>query len=600
MLRCWNVNGNNITYDKDITWLINPLINQWIVSWFTVSTWSVASGKAILQATRTNWEVVYVSVENTTAITIDTTGTKKVYITIDQSKLDDWIENLENWTGIVSVSTWASYPSSNYIPLASITSGVITDERSFISYKWGKFTSDVEIIGRTTLHRLPPNSILVSQPKTELPIVNPWFSGTWSTTSWWINWSSASWWANNSWYWSQLLSFDNGRLKLETTWINSYVEARNTLWGYDGVTAQSLAVTPNTIYVLEYEYETQYISWDSSNWFGVYILMQQSDGVWAWTFTPLAWVKTTIGKTLFYWEFTTSATANYLNISPILYWHTWAWTLQMKAWVDNIKIYPKTSDAWFKYIAWKPWEVIWFDSSTWILQSMLPVPATNTGYFTDNNILSDANSAPWSWWYGATPATTNTPSSWYWKLLNIQENSNYWQQYCINDTWEYVRNKSWWSWWNWIPKPPLRAISKLTSNFVTSSTTFVDVTGSALALESGYTYRVQFDVAWSSTDATAQLYFSLSYGWTQSLFVYDVMIPLSWATNGRVDWGTGNDSLTWSLWYNSSVNTMITIFATIVTTSASNLTLRVKKTAWSWVNMTILAGTSWFAEKLSI
>lgn len=70
-----------------------------------------------------------VAVENTASISIDTTGTKKVWLAISQTKLDDGTANLEDGTGIITVATGASYPASNYIPLASITSGVITDAR---------------------------------------------------------------------------------------------------------------------------------------------------------------------------------------------------------------------------------------------------------------------------------------------------------------------------------------------------------------------------------------------------------------------------------------------------------------------------------------
>lgn len=135
MLRCGNLNGNNISYDKDFSLLVSSLLSGGIVSGFGVTTNAVWIGKAVLEATRTNGEVVLVAVENTTSITIDTTGTKKVRITIDQTKLDDGTANLEDGTGIITVATGASYPASNYIRLASITSGVITDTRIMATAK---------------------------------------------------------------------------------------------------------------------------------------------------------------------------------------------------------------------------------------------------------------------------------------------------------------------------------------------------------------------------------------------------------------------------------------------------------------------------------
>lgn len=146
MLRCWNVNGNNITYDNDITTLIYWFFNQWIISWFQVSAGSVGVWSGILYATRTNWEIVAVAIENTTSLTLDTSGTKKVYLTINQAKLDDGSENNVDGTGIVSVATWASYPVSNCIKLASISGGTITDEREYVTLKANKVTWDLNFV----------------------------------------------------------------------------------------------------------------------------------------------------------------------------------------------------------------------------------------------------------------------------------------------------------------------------------------------------------------------------------------------------------------------------------------------------------------------
>ena len=73
--------------------------------------------------------------ENTANVVVDLTGTKKVYILVDQGKLDDGSSNAEDGTGIGSIQTGASWPASNYIPLASITGGVITDARETLTGK---------------------------------------------------------------------------------------------------------------------------------------------------------------------------------------------------------------------------------------------------------------------------------------------------------------------------------------------------------------------------------------------------------------------------------------------------------------------------------
>lgn len=70
---------------------------------------------------------------------VDTTGTKKVWIEVPQAKLDDGSLNNEDGTDIATISTGASYPAGNYIPLASITGGTITDERTKVTVKADAF-----------------------------------------------------------------------------------------------------------------------------------------------------------------------------------------------------------------------------------------------------------------------------------------------------------------------------------------------------------------------------------------------------------------------------------------------------------------------------
>jgi len=69
---------------------------------------------------------------------IDTSGTKKVWIAIDPQYIEDGTLATNGLgMGIATIQTGASYPAddSYYIPLASITSGVITDERPMLSMK---------------------------------------------------------------------------------------------------------------------------------------------------------------------------------------------------------------------------------------------------------------------------------------------------------------------------------------------------------------------------------------------------------------------------------------------------------------------------------
>lgn len=144
MQRVWVLNWNNITYDKDLTaWLLASL-NAGIVEWFSVS-WSGASAeiepwKALIECTRTNGEKIMVFFENTANVPVDMSGTKKVYIEVDQAKLDDWATNNEDGTEIGVITTDPSaYPSLNFIKLYDVITWTATDDRVFINFK-----SDVE------------------------------------------------------------------------------------------------------------------------------------------------------------------------------------------------------------------------------------------------------------------------------------------------------------------------------------------------------------------------------------------------------------------------------------------------------------------------
>ena len=129
------LNWTNINQDHDISTLYDTLGTPGVISWLQVTSWQVAVGAAWVEVTR-DGETFYVLYQNTAAVTIVTTWTKKVWIWIDQTKVDDGSSNLADGTGIGSIQTWASYPASNYIPLASITWWVITDDRTWAWLKW--------------------------------------------------------------------------------------------------------------------------------------------------------------------------------------------------------------------------------------------------------------------------------------------------------------------------------------------------------------------------------------------------------------------------------------------------------------------------------
>lgn len=137
MQRIWVLNWNNITYDKDFWVPLFALLNAGVVSGFGVSgSWASAeieAWKALIECTRNNGDKIMVAFENTANVAIDMSGTKKVYILVDQDAIDDGQDNAEDGTWVASIQTGASYPAGNYVPLYSIASDVVTNDMTFAS-----------------------------------------------------------------------------------------------------------------------------------------------------------------------------------------------------------------------------------------------------------------------------------------------------------------------------------------------------------------------------------------------------------------------------------------------------------------------------------
>lgn len=138
MIKTTLLNGITTERDKDYTALGLSILEAGVVSGLEVTTNQVANGVAFIKVTRTATtptEEILVKLEITTNEVIDTSGTKKVWLEINQNNINDPGLNDANGTTAGSIQTGANYPAGNYIPLADITGGVITDEREFIKLK---------------------------------------------------------------------------------------------------------------------------------------------------------------------------------------------------------------------------------------------------------------------------------------------------------------------------------------------------------------------------------------------------------------------------------------------------------------------------------
>lgn len=275
MQRTGLLNWNNITYDKDNTAGLLASLTAWVIDWFGTSwsgaTTNIQSWKALIECTRTNWEKVMAYFENTGDVVIDFTGTKKVYIAVDQAKLDDWSNNAEDGTWIASIQTGASYPASNYIPLYNIASWTPTDDRvvvrsklkrnwqtanrlSYFDANWVEqfldFWSAWQLLWSNWLTTPPSWQNVQSAIQWEIRI---WTTLT--APTWWLicNWSAVSrttyswlfsiiWTTYGVWDWSTTFNLPNLQWKV-IAWYNSWETEFNTIGKTWGAKTHTLTTT---------------------------------------------------------------------------------------------------------------------------------------------------------------------------------------------------------------------------------------------------------------------------------------------------------------------------------------------------------------------
>ena len=132
MQRLWNLNWENITYDHDISGLMRGLIDWGVIEGGTVVGNKLQPVQAIVPLVRSNGQKILAFFESDEVIDLPTTGDYKVYIEVDQSKIDFGGNNAEDGTGIASIKTWPTLPSQNFLLLASAAGGVVKDERNLI------------------------------------------------------------------------------------------------------------------------------------------------------------------------------------------------------------------------------------------------------------------------------------------------------------------------------------------------------------------------------------------------------------------------------------------------------------------------------------
>ena len=132
MQRLWNLNWENITYDHDISGLIRGLTDWGVIEGGTVVGNKLQPVQAIVPLVRSNGQKILAFFESDEVIDLPTAGDYKVYIEVDQAKIDFGGNNAEDWSGIAAIKTWPTLPGQNFLLIASVTAGQVKDERNLI------------------------------------------------------------------------------------------------------------------------------------------------------------------------------------------------------------------------------------------------------------------------------------------------------------------------------------------------------------------------------------------------------------------------------------------------------------------------------------
>ncbi|RKW22421.1 hypothetical protein D8B45_04780, partial [Candidatus Gracilibacteria bacterium] len=132
MLRASLINGNGLNLDADLSKYIETLTDPGVIEGFLVENNNILKpGKAWVKAVRSNGETIFVYVELKSDFSFSLTS-GKLWIELSQEAIDNGLLNAEDGTGIASIKTGPSVPSQNFLLLASMTAGVVKDERNLI------------------------------------------------------------------------------------------------------------------------------------------------------------------------------------------------------------------------------------------------------------------------------------------------------------------------------------------------------------------------------------------------------------------------------------------------------------------------------------
>lgn len=136
------LNGSNLSQDAGFQAIPSATVGAGVSKDYlnecVVTTNQVATGRVFVEVTRDNVtpnETFLIPIEITAVETIDTSGTGYVYVLVDETAVNDGSTSAEDGTDLASIEVAASLPTKNYLLLATLSSGTITDARVFSELK---------------------------------------------------------------------------------------------------------------------------------------------------------------------------------------------------------------------------------------------------------------------------------------------------------------------------------------------------------------------------------------------------------------------------------------------------------------------------------
>ena len=162
------LNGTNLTSDFGLQSAVSAMLTAGVRKNFQneceVVAGKVQTGFAFVEVERNSIspaQSFLIPVSITEEIAIDTSGDGFVILKIDQNKINDGSTNSEDGTGIATVEKVAELPAKNFLLLASLSNGEITDQRDFAQLRERPIKSFATEAARDEILTEPENGEIV-------------------------------------------------------------------------------------------------------------------------------------------------------------------------------------------------------------------------------------------------------------------------------------------------------------------------------------------------------------------------------------------------------------------------------------------------------